>query len=114
VITASDGGPAYPRSSQGPSGDWDSAEGMSLRDVFAAAPMSDVELETLRQAFEKRYPTEPPSLARIRLFRADTMLEAREQWYRENQKPDPVVAPAVGMAIDGETIREQAGFPEVK
>lgn len=67
---------------------------MSLRDYFAATPMSDVELETLRAGFEKRYPNDQPSIARIRYFRADTMLEARTQWYAENQAPAPVVIPA--------------------
>lgn len=34
-----DGGPAFPRSSQGPSGDLDMTFGMSRRDYFAAKAM---------------------------------------------------------------------------
>jgi hypothetical protein len=68
-------------------------EGMSLRDHFAIGPMSDVELETLRQAFAEKFPNEPPSIARIRFFRADTMLEVRAQWYNEKGVPTPLPMP---------------------
>lgn len=78
---------------------------MSLRDYLAAAPMSDVELETLKQAFAVKFPTEPPSIAKIRYFRADTMLEARAQWYSENQAPDPVHEPVVIPAQPGEEMQ---------
>jgi len=67
---------------------------MSLLDYFAAAPMSDVELETLREAYSAKFPGESLSIGRIRYWRADTMLQAREQWQKENQKPEPVVIPA--------------------
>lgn len=63
-------------------------DGMSLRDYFAAAPMSDVELETLREAFSKRFPAKPLSIARLRYWRADTMLETRQQLY--DKRPDPI------------------------
>lgn len=74
------------------------ASEMSIRDHFAAAPMSDVELETLREAFVAKFPTEPPSIARIRFFRADTMLEVREKWYNENRTPIPLQEPDVGLS----------------
>jgi hypothetical protein len=86
----------------GPAGDLDMAFGMSLRDYFAAAPMSDTELETLREAYGAKFPGQPLSISRLRYWRADTMLEARAQWYAENQKPDPVVAPVVIPAQAGE------------
>lgn len=86
----SDGGVAFPRSSQGPSGDLDMAYGMSVRDVFAAAPMNELEMETLRQAFATKFPGKPLSIAALRYFRADTMLEVRAQWYAENQAPTPL------------------------
>lgn len=93
-----DGGPAFPHHEV-----WDNDKpeigwiggGMSLRDYFAAAPMSDVELETLREAFSQRFPTAPLSIAKLRYWRADTMLEARQQWYSENQAPTPVQEPVV-------------------
>jgi hypothetical protein len=82
----------------GPSGDMDMAFGMSLRDYFAAAPMSDVELETLRVAYSEKFPGLPLSIGRLRYWRADTMLEARAQWNSEHQTPtslqEPVVVPA--------------------
>ena len=78
---------------------------MSLRDYMAAAPMSDVELQTLREAFGAKFPRLPPSIAAIRYFRADTMLEARAQWYSENQAPAPVQEPIVIPAQPGEEMQ---------
>lgn len=68
---------------------------MSMRDVFAIAPMSDVELETLREAYSKKFPDEPLSISRLRYWRADTMLEARAQWYNEHHTPNPVQEPVI-------------------
>jgi hypothetical protein len=78
---------------------------MSLRDYMAAAPMSDAELETLRLAFSNKFQSEPPSIAKIRYFRADTMLEARAQWYSENQAPAPLQEPVVIPAQPGEEMQ---------
>lgn len=94
---ANDGGPAYPSGG----GDY----GMSLRDYFAAAPMSDVELEALREAYAMRFPTGPFSLAKMRYFRADTMLEVRQQWYSENKAPTPVQEPVVIPPQPGEEMQ---------
>jgi len=106
-VSAPDGGPAFP---------WDciASAGMSLRDYFAAAPMSDVELETLREAYSAKFPSQPLSISRLRYWRADTMLEAREQWYRENQKPNPLVEPSVMQPLKEEPVTDQPQFPEVK
>ena len=58
------GGPAFPRSSQGPMGDLDRSEGMTLRDYFAAQAMhglvssqrnhhfADAVEVTIREAYE--------------------------------------------------------------
>ena len=99
-----DGGPAYPVSVLEDHSSF-ASNGMSLRDYMAAAPMSDVELETLKQAFAMKFPTEPPSIAKIRYFRADTMLEVRAQWYSENQAPYPVQEPVVIPAQPGEEMQ---------
>jgi hypothetical protein len=99
-VSSPDGGPAFPI----PASDdvqYPAILGMSLRDFFAAAPMSDVELETLREAYSAKFPGLPLSIGRLRYWRADTMLEARAQWYTENQKPEPVVAPVVIPAQPG-------------
>ena len=90
MSTTNDGGPAFPREvGYELTSKRSNRHGMSLRDYFAAAPMIDMEMEMLRQSFEKKFPGEPASIARIRYFRADTMLEARAQWYSENQAPAP-------------------------
>lgn len=99
-MSAPDGGPAFPImlnhiDTPGSSEIAIEHEGMSLRDYLAAAPMSDAELETLREAFSKEYPNEPLSIARLRYFRADTMLKTRQRWYDENQTPAPLRAPVV-------------------
>ena len=99
-----DHGPAFPVSVLEDHSSF-ASNGMSLRDFFAAAPMSDVELETLRQSFEKKFPAEPPSIAKIRYFRADTMLEVRAQWYSENQAPAPVQEPIVIPTQPGEEMQ---------
>lgn len=101
MSTTNDGGPAFPSDFLELPGSGFS-KGMSVRDVFAAAPMSDVELETLRMAFVNRFPNEPLSIARLRYWRADTMLEARSQWQSENRTPAPLQTPVV-----------QPLFPEV-
>lgn len=93
MIAAIDGGPAFSGQT------WD---GMSLRDYFTAAPMSDVELETLRVAYSEKFPGTPLSIGRLRYWRADTMLEARAQWYSEHQTPTPVQEPVVIPAQPGE------------
>jgi len=96
-VSVPDGGPAFPY--------WDDTQpyaGMSVRDFFAISPMSDSELETLRDAYGAKFPGQPASISRIRYFRADTMLEARAQWYSENQKPAPLVEPVVIRAQPGE------------
>lgn len=99
MSTTNDGGPAFPCP-------WDDyPHGISARDYFAAAPMSDVELETLKQAFAVKFPTEPPSIAKIRYFRADTMLEVRAAWYSENKAPVPVQEPIVIPAQPGEEMQ---------
>ena len=99
-----DHGPAFPVSVLEDHSSF-ASNGMSLRDYMATAPMSDVELETLKQAFAVKFPAEPPSIARIRYFRADTMLEARAQWYSENQAPAPVQTPIVIPAQPGEEMQ---------
>jgi hypothetical protein len=83
-----DGGPAF---LSGRSID----EGMYLRDYFANGPMTEAEFETLREAYSAKFPGQPLSIGRMRYWRAETMLEAREQWYNEHQTPAPVVAAAV-------------------
>ena len=105
-MSAPDGGPAFPV--MGFPGDANytlPTEGMSLRDVFAIGPMSDVELETLKEAFSARFPGEPASIAKIRYFRADTMLETRAKWYDENRAPTPVQEPVVIPAQPGEDMQ---------
>ena len=103
-----DHGPAFPVSVLEDHSSF-ASNGMSLRDYFAAAPMIEVELETLRQSFEKKFPGEPASIAKIRYFRADTMLEARAQWYSENRAPAPLRAIDQFNAIPP----EQIGVPVV-
>lgn len=85
-MNLNDYGPAFPVTDE----EGTAHTGMALRDYFAAAPMSDAELETLRTSFQSKFPNEPPSIARIRFFRADTMLEVRQQWYAENKAPAPL------------------------
>jgi hypothetical protein len=99
-----DGGPASPVSVLEDHSSF-ASNGMSLRDAMAIAPMSDVELETLREAFSVKFPAEPPSIAKIRYYRADTMLEAREQWYNEKSVPIPVQEPVVIPAQPGEEMQ---------
>jgi len=70
---AIDGGPAFPRSSQGAAGDIDIAEGMTLRDAFAIASL---------QAFgptydELGYGSDKIAICSYAL--ADAMLEARKK-----------------------------------
>jgi hypothetical protein len=94
VSDANDGGPAFPVAILEDHSSF-AKNGMSLRDWFASAPMSDVELETLRDAFSMKFPGAPLSIGRLRYWRADTMLEARAQWYSENQAPTLVQEPVV-------------------
>lgn len=89
-----DGGSAFPSDFVDLPGSGFS-KGMSLRDYLAAAPMNELEMETLRQAFATKFPGKPLSIAALRYFRADTMLEVRAQWYNENQAPAPLQAPIV-------------------
>lgn len=103
-MSEADGGPAFPHHEV-----WDDDKpdigwiggGMSLRDYFAAAPMSDVELETLREAYIYKFPSQPLSIGRLRYWRADTMLEARAQWQSENQTPVPLQQPVLIPAQPG-------------
>jgi hypothetical protein len=83
--------PAYPVC--GVDGVWHL--GMSIRDYFANGPMTEAEFETLREAYSLKFPQGPFSISRMRYWRAETMLEAREQWYNEHQTPAPVVTPPV-------------------
>ena len=108
MSTTNDGGPAFPQKASDEDGHLYES-GMSLRDWFASAPMTDVELETLRQTFEKKFPHLPLSIAALRYFRADTMLEARAQWYSENRAPAPLSAINQFHAIPP----EQIGVPVV-
>lgn len=101
MSTPNDGGPAFPVSVLEDHSSF-AKNGMSLRDYFAAAPMSDVELETLREAYSVKFPAAPLSIGRLRYWRADTMLEARTQWYSENQAPTLVQEQAVIPAQPGE------------
>lgn len=87
---------------------------MSLRDYFAAAPMSDVELDTLREAYSAKFPGAPLSIGRLRYWRADTMLEARAQWYAEHQTPTPLVPPSASVPAKDQPAPEQPLFDEVK
>jgi hypothetical protein len=68
---------------------------MYLRDYFANGPMTEAEFETLRVTYSEKFPGQPLSISRMRYWRAETMLEAREQWYNEHQTPAPLVEPAV-------------------
>lgn len=100
-MSAPDGGPAFPVALLEDHSSF-AKNGMSLRDWFASAPMSDVELETLREAYSVKFPGLPLSIGRLRYWRADTMLEARAQWYADNQKPEPVQEPVAIPAQPGE------------
>lgn len=92
-MSTPDGGQAFPMSERD-----DALRGMSLLDVFAIAPMTEAEFETLRDAYSLKFPQGPFSISRMRYWRAETMLEAREQWYSEHQTPAPVVQPAVSLS----------------
>jgi len=92
MSTPNDAGPAFPVAILEDHSSF-AKNGMSLRDYFAAAPMSDVELEMLKENYGIKFPGQPASISRIRYFRADTMLEARAQWYAEHQTPTPVQEP---------------------
>lgn len=83
--------PAYPVC--GVDGVWHL--GMSIRDYFANGPMTEAEFETLRDAYSAKFPGQPMSIAKMRYWRAETMLEAREQWYNEHQTPAPLMAAAI-------------------
>jgi hypothetical protein len=104
MSTPNDGGPAFPVAILEDHSSF-AKNGMSLLDLFAAAPMSDVELETLREAYSAKFPGAPLSIGRLRYWRADTMLEARAQWYAEHQTPAPVQEPVVIPAQPGEEMQ---------
>jgi hypothetical protein len=103
-VNLSDYGPAFPVVDE----EGTANTGMSLRDYFANGPMTEAEFETLRESYSLKFPGQPLSIGRMRYWRAETMLEAREQWYNEHQTPAPVVEPG------GLKPGEDVPFEEVK
>ena len=78
IAQPNDGGPAFPRSSQGPSGDLDMTFGMSLRDWFAGTlPLSDFDnllIELFRKDGIKTVDEVIEYAAALRFRNADAML----------------------------------------